>query len=197
MPTPGPEPAPAPPAAPGRPGRAAGFRLRPAVAADGAAIAGLYRRSFAATFGHRYPAAELAEFLALRSAEFFARAATDPAAAVILGFDSGARLAGYAWLGAHPLGAAIPDLVAARRWWALRHLYLELDARGSGLADRLLDAAIAESRARQMQDLYLTVLAENGRARRFYARRGFAEVGVYPYRLGQSVDTDHILRLAL
>lgn len=183
-----PEPAPAP---------APGWRLRRGVAADGGAIAGLYRRSFIATFGERYPPAELAEFLDARKAPYFAAACADPAAAVILGVDAAGQAGGYAWLGAHPLGAQIPALVAGRRWWALRHLYLQTAAQGTGLADQLMDAAIAESRARGRQDLYLTVLAENARARRFYARRGFADVGRYPYRLGHSVDTDHILRLEL
>ena len=61
----------------------------------------------------------------------------------------------------------------------------------------LLRASRLVARARGMQDLYLTVWVENHRARRFYDRHGFVEVGKYPYVVGSTVDDDRILRLIL
>ena len=64
-------------------------------------------------------------------------------------------------------------------------------------AQRLLDRAIAESRARHYQELYLTVFIDNHRARRFYDRNGFIEVGRHPFSVGDVVDDDRIMRLTL
>lgn len=179
-------------------GAAAGaYTLRRATAADGAAVADLYRRSFLATFGNLYPADDLHEFLSHATAGRFAGQCADAEGAVFLGENAQGELAGYALLGGHDLGRHAPELVAGQRWWALSQLYLDQSAQGSGLADLLMQAAIAESRARRMQVLYLTVLDTNARARRFYARHGFVEVGCYPYRLGRSIDDDRILRLML
>lgn len=50
-------------------------------------------------------------------------------------------------------------------------LYVLAEAQGSGVADALLERSIGSA------DCLLWVLAGNGRARAFYARNGFAEMG--------------------
>lgn len=57
----------------------------------------------------------------------------------------------------------------------LNELYLGPDHRGSGLADALVDAAEAHARAQDlpMDRLVLDVDPDNGRAYRFYEKRGF------------------------
>ena len=37
----------------------------------------------------------------------------------------------------------------------------------------------------------------NHRARRFYERYGFEEIGVYTFMVGDHADEDHLMRLAL
>ena len=62
--------------------------------------------------------------------------------------------------------------------------------RGAGVADALLDAALAWVR-RQADGgtLLLHVHEDNARARAFYRRRGFAETGVrVPYSLDETTD---------
>ncbi|MDI5934146.1 GNAT family N-acetyltransferase [Halomonas kalidii] len=48
------------------------------------------------------------------------------------------------------------------------------DSRGKGLADMLLDAVILLARKRGMKKVRLEVKRENGRALRFYEKRGFS-----------------------
>jgi len=170
------------------------FRLRRAVPADAAAVCNLFHSSFTATFGHLYPPEELAGFLAECSEQRFAEELSSPDFAVMLGEpDEGSRrLLGYCTLGPQDLG-----IDNDRRWWVLRQLYLEEDAKGIGLAQALMDWALGESRARSMEDLYLTVWVENHRARRFYDRQGFIEVGTYAFKVGNSIDDDRILKLTL
>jgi RimJ/RimL family protein N-acetyltransferase len=60
-----------------------------------------------------------------------------------------------------------------------------------------MDWVIGEARARGAQELYLSVFTDNHRARRFYARYGFEEVGPYQFMVGTHADNDIILRLPL
>ena len=171
--------------------------IRLARAGDEAAVAALFRDSFAATFSGLYPPAELAAFLAGQGPEQFRRCCTAADHALFLGEGTAGELLGYAWLGPYDLDLYIPDLLAGRHWWTMRQLYLREQAKGSGLADALMAHAIDEARARRFEELLLTVWIGNHRARRFYERHGFHEVGKYPYRVGNTVDDDRILRLPL
>lgn len=50
-------------------------------------------------------------------------------------------------------------------------------ARGRGVADALVNAVICWARAQQIAKLSLEVMEDNGRARAFYQRHGFADQG--------------------
>ena len=173
------------------------FLLRPAGAADAPAIASLFRESFALTFQHLYPTGEMEGFLAEQSPAHFAACCTAADHAVFLGETLEGELLGYCLLGPYDLDRHIPDLLAGRRWWTMRQLYLQEAAKGSGLADALMARALDEARARGAEELLLTVWIGNHRARRFYERHGFAEVGKYPFVVGHIVDDDRILRRSL
>ena len=45
--------------------------------------------------------------------------------------------------------------------------------------------------------MLLSVYIDNHRARRFYERYGFEEVGRHQFRIGDMIDDDRIMRLAL
>ena len=73
----------------------------------------------------------------------------------------------------------------------LYQLYLGEAAKGSGVADALMEWAYAKARALGGDTLYLSVFAENHRARRFYDRHGFVEVGPYEFMVGDHADDGH------
>jgi GNAT superfamily N-acetyltransferase len=166
--------------------------LRRATADDAPAVRDLFCRSFTATFGHLYPPQELADWLAGCSLERFMQECGGADHACMLGIATDGRLLGYCTLGPQDL-----PVTSDRPWWVLRQLYLEEEAKGTGLAHALLAWAIAEARARGFSDLCLTVWIDNHRARRFYERHGFEEIGRYAFRVGSTVDDDRILRRAL
>ena len=60
-----------------------------------------------------------------------------------------------------------------------------------------MDWATGAARETGASDVLLSVWVDNARARAFYARRGFVEVGAYVFRVGDHADDDRILRLAL
>ena len=78
--------------------------------------------------------------------------------------DAGGRLAGF--------GSAGPSRDEdAPTEWELYAVNLASHARGTGVADRLVDRLLGD------RDATLWVIEGNGRARAFYARRGFVDEG--------------------
>jgi ribosomal protein S18 acetylase RimI-like enzyme len=61
-------------------------------------------------------------------------------------------------------------------------MYVRGTARGAGLADALLEALVDHA-AREVEQIQLTVNAENARAIKFYERHGFRPIGRIPRSL--------------
>jgi len=59
---------------------------------------------------------------------------------------------------------------------ALRKMFLHRDARGSGLAQALLDTALDQAQAQGLPGLWLGTLPHMAAAHRFYARNGFRRI---------------------
>jgi GNAT superfamily N-acetyltransferase len=157
---------------------------------DAALLTDLFERVFCETFAHLYDPADLAAFLSGHGEPEWREQLSDPTFAVRLAEDGAG--AGYAKLGplrlpVEPGGAAVE----------LRQLYILAQWRGSGVAASLMDWTIAEARRRSAAELYLSVYTDNPRARRFYDRYGFEEVGPYKFMVGNQADEDVIMRLAL
>lgn len=79
----------------------------------------------------------------------------------------------------------------------LQQLYVAGEWHGKGVADRLMQWALEKAASDGAPEIYLTVFDHNERAKRFYARFGFREVGRCTFRLGARVDDDRIWRLCL
>ncbi|MBV9883924.1 MAG: GNAT family N-acetyltransferase [Sphingomonadaceae bacterium] len=164
---------------------------RNAVPADAAALDALFDESFTETFGHLYAPEDLALFLSRFSLEDWARELADPDIAFRVG-EVGGVLAGYAKLG--PVTLPVTPAGAAAE---LSQLYLRKAWHGAGIAQTLMDWVLETARGRGAEELYLSVFTENHRARRFYARYGFEEVGPYIFMVGNHADQDIILRARL
>ena len=165
--------------------------LRNPTVADAEAIATLMADCFTATFGPLYDPADLASFLDALTVERWRAELADPAFAFLLAEDDDAAV-GFAKLGPHSL-----PVTPAGAMIELRQLYLRGSQQGSGLAARMMDWVIATARARGAGELFLSVYVDNHRARRFYERYGFEEIGVYTFMVGDHADEDHLMRLTL
>jgi GNAT superfamily N-acetyltransferase len=166
-------------------------RWRDADRSDALALAELGRDTFVETFGHLYRPDDLALFLETHNAADWAAEIADPACAVRIGEADG-RLVAYAKVGP-------PKLPFATGAGAieLRQFYIRGPWQGRGLADPLMNWALAEARHRGADAMYLSVFTDNHRARKFYARHGFAEVGPYAFMVGSHADEDIVMRLEL
>lgn len=100
---------------------------------------------------------------------------------------------GYAKL--TPLRAPAPD--PREGALELQQIYVLSSWHGKGVAEQLMGWAVDAAHEAGAPELYLTVFDHNERAKRFYARRGFAEVGSCTFTLGDRVDDDRVWRKSL
>ena len=164
---------------------------RDATPADLAAVDALFRASFTATFGPLYAPDDLADFLAKFTPAAWGAELAQPDLAIRLAEEDGA-LIGFAkvsdpTLPVEPTGPALE----------LRQLYLSDAAKGRGVADALMAWVIEQARSRGAGELFLSVYVDNHRAKAFYARYGFTDVGKYEFPVGRHLDEDRLMRLEL
>jgi diamine N-acetyltransferase len=158
---------------------------------DAAAIDRIFRTSFCDTFAHLYRPEDLEAFLSKFTLEAWTAQLGDECYQFRVAEADG-EIIGFVKLGP-------PELPVQRNGPAieLRQLYILHEWRGQGAAQALIDWALAEAKARGGQELYLTVYTENWRARRFYEKCGFVEVGPYKFMVGEQADEDIIMRASL
>ena len=165
---------------------------RTARAADAPALADMGRRCFAETFGAHFPAADMALHLERKfGSGALAREFTDPALTIRMAEAEGEPIA-YLKLG--PIGLEVPHEPEARE---IRQLYALAPWQGAGVAASLMDWAVEAARADGVPALYLSVWEKGDRAIAFYRKHGLETVGVAPFRLGNTVYQDPVMRLAL
>jgi ribosomal protein S18 acetylase RimI-like enzyme len=158
---------------------------------DAAALADLHRRSFVETFGHLYRPEDLEAFLSRLSEEGFRVELVDGEHQVRFAEADGEPVA-FVKLGPITLPAR-----PARPALEFRQLYVLRPWQGAGIAQELTDWALALARRRGAEEVYLSVWAENDRAKAFYRRYGFAYVGPYKFMVGEQADEDEIWKLDL
>lgn len=169
------------------------LQIRLAVAADAPALAAFGAKTFLATFGHLYPVEDQEYFIAARySVERTLQDIQDPTRQVTV-VCRGDDLVAFLDCGTLTLPVEAPEPSALE----LYRLYLDEDQKGTGLVHRLMEIALAWARSKEAAALYLGVWSQNERAKRLYAKYGFEIVGAYHFKVGNTLDDERILRLAL
>lgn len=175
----------------------ADFTVEAPVLADAPALSAMAQASFCDTFAYRnYPADDLAGFLAsAMGPERYAAQIADPAYALRVARDSSNEIIGFIKMGPNDLPLVDGDEKDTVR--ELHQLYLLPAAKGTGMADFLMNWGLEWARTEGARSLYLSVYCENIRAQKFYARHGFREVGQNPFWVGNTCDDDRIWRRTL
>lgn len=164
---------------------------RDATTTDAEVIAALFADCFTTTFGALYAPHNLALFLSQQSASAFAEQLADRDFAFRLAEEDG-QMVGFLKLGPPDLPGDTPPHTIE-----LRQLYVLPAWQGAGVAAALTDWSFDEARRRAKRHLQLSVFIDNPRARRFYEKRGFVEVGEYTFMVGDHEDDDRVMRVAL
>lgn len=163
------------------------IRWRRAVAGDAQALSILGSATFLASFAHDHPGdALLAHVRSAHSESFYQAAIADPSQLLLIGETPLSAPVGYAML-------TPPDLPVdcdGRHDVEVKRFYLLGGWQGGGHADMLMDLLAAESRNRGARRMLLAVYPQNERARRFYARHGFEEIGETVFMVGETPFRD-------
>jgi GNAT superfamily N-acetyltransferase len=164
-------------------------RIRLAVPADAAALAEFAARMFSDTFGAENDPADLKAHL--ETAYGLAQQSREIASPdyITLIAESGSVIAGYAQVrrSAPPAAVAHPHPVEIYRF------YVDTPWHGSGLARRLMDAALDAALDLGGAVAWLSVWERNPRARAFYAKCGFIDVGETTFMVGADRQRDRVL----
>ncbi|RAK58605.1 GNAT family N-acetyltransferase [Phenylobacterium hankyongense] len=164
--------------------------IRRAGSADAEALAEIGARTFSETFGHLYPPADLARFLAEAYGLERTRAdLADPAKASWIVEAADGQVVGLALAG--PCALPHPDITPS--CGELKRLYLLKAHQNGGLGGRLFAQAMTWLQGGGPRNVWIGVWSENYGAQRFYARHGFSKAGEYGFEVGDTIDREFIL----
>lgn len=167
--------------------------IRRAAPSDAESLARFAARTFADTFAHANTADDMALHLTKTySPEQQLDAILDPAVDVLV-VEDGEHLAGYAQLRDAPAPDCVGDHPAIEIW----RFYVDRPWHGRGVAQSLMAASIDAARTRGARVVWLSVWSLNERAKSFYMRAGFRQVGMTTFVLGTDVQDDWVMAMTL
>lgn len=165
------------------------FVIRRATFTDATRLAELGARTFRDTFAADNRPEDIEAYLASHySPDLQERELTEASNCFLLAEAEGTP-AGYALL----TETAPEGGVVGSRPLQVARLYVDKPFLGAGVGAALMRRCIDEARARGHDVLWLGVWDRNFRARAFYARWGFAEVGEMEFLLGSDLQRDLVL----
>jgi ribosomal protein S18 acetylase RimI-like enzyme len=163
--------------------------LRSATACDIPALSRLGIDSFVAKFGHLYRNEDLAAYLAEAHSETSVAAELANPDRLYQIAEQDDALIGYCKLG---LIGGFPEHARGTQIIELKQLYTAPNATGQGIGAALMDWALAEARARGVDEMQLSVWSGNDGAQRFYARYGFVKVAEVNFWVGSHRDDEFL-----
>ncbi len=165
------------------------MQIRPAVAADAATLAELARRTFFDTFASTNDATDMALYLAKAyGVDQQTREIGDRDITTLL-VEEGGIVVGYAQVRSGHTPECVTEPAAIELW----RFYIDKAWHGRGIAKPLMEAVRAEARRRGARTLWLGVWERNDRARAFYAKCGFSDVGSHIFLFGTDPQTDLVM----
>lgn len=163
--------------------------IRLGAPADAAGLADLAARTFRETFSDGTSPDDMAAHLAESYGETQqGRELRDPALTTLL-VEDGDQLVGYAQLREGPAPACVSGEVPIELW----RFYVDRQRHGQGIAQRLMQRVDDEAHRIGSKTMWLGVWEHNHRAKAFYGKCGFVDVGAHEFMVGSDAQTDRIL----
>jgi diamine N-acetyltransferase len=155
------------------------------------ALCAMARECFADSFAHLFDREAFAQFLDAAYGEggSMSRELLDPAIEW-LAAEAAGQVVGYAKL--RPLVAPAPH--PQKGALELQQIYVLRQWQGRGVGEHLMRWALERAQALGAPEIYLTVFDHNERAKRFYIRHGFGEVGHCRFQMGNRTYDDRVWR---
>jgi diamine N-acetyltransferase len=163
--------------------------IRAGVVSDATALAELAARTFRETFA----AGNRPEDMALHIAQSYGTSQqrselVDPGIATLL-VEVDGELAGYAQLRSGVAPACVTGEAPLELW----RFYIAQPWHGRGVAQELMRRVESEAYQRGGLTLWLGVWERNERAKAFYHKNGFVDVGSHVFLVGTDAQTDRIV----
>ena len=165
------------------------FAIRRATPSDAAPLAAFAERMFRETFGADNDPQHLAAHLAATFGPARQQAELESPGIVTLLMQRGGDLAGYAMVQRH----APPPCVADRTSVELWRFYVDRPWHGTGAAAQLMGTVRQVAAELGATSIWLSVWERNPRARAFYRKSGFEDVGAADFWVGGDCQKDRIL----
>ena len=167
--------------------------IRRATPSDAILLAELGARTFSETFAADNNPEDMAAYLAASfSPERQAAELSDPLSTFLIAEVEGSA-AGYAMV--RP--GEIPEQVSGERPIELVRLYVAREWQGRGVGPALMQACMDEARRQDFRTVWLGVWEHNHRARAFYSKWNFHEVGAHVFQLGIDPQNDILMERAV
>jgi ribosomal protein S18 acetylase RimI-like enzyme len=168
------------------------FSLRPGRTGDASALAEFGARAFRDTFAAHNRAEDMDAYVSLAYGERQqSEELADPRVSVIVAESAEGAMIGYAIVRQVP--EETPPCVTGERPVELTRIYVDHGWHGQGVGESLMRGVMERARERGAETVWLGVWEHNARARAFYARWGFREVGEHPFALGADIQRDLLL----
>jgi diamine N-acetyltransferase len=169
------------------------IRVRRAGADDSELLAELGAHTFHAAYAENTRPESLAAFIeSAFGASHQAAELSEPGVVFFIAEVRGMAV-GYVKLQA---GVSVPGISAVNPM-ELGRIYTSPEWYGRGIGTRLMQTCIDEARQNGHDVLWLGVWEHNPRARVFYRKWGFVEVGAHRFFLGDEPQTDILMQRAL
>ena len=163
--------------------------IRAGVTTDASSLAELAARTFRETFEAENRPHDMALHIAHAYGTFQQeRELVDPDIATLL-VEVDGHLAGYAQLRSGVPPACVTEEEPVELW----RFYIAQSWQGRGVAQALMRRVESEAYRRGGRTLWLGVWERNERAKAFYHKNGFTDVGSHVFMLGTDAQTDRIL----
>lgn len=163
--------------------------IRPGAAGDATSLAELAARTFQETFAADNRPEDMALYLASAyGTSQQQNELIDPDITTLLAEVDG-RLAGYAQL----RSGEAPECVAGDSPIELWRFYVAQSWHGRGVAHALMRHVELEAARRSARTMWLGVWEHNSRAKAFYGKNGFVDVGSHVFMVGTDAQTDRIM----
>jgi GNAT superfamily N-acetyltransferase len=164
--------------------------VRHGTASDDALLAELGARTFRDTFATDNTPEDMATYLAEAfTPEKQAAELADPCSSFLIA-EIGGVAVGYARL----KDGVPPACITGPRPIELARIYAEKSWLGHGVGAALLRACLDEATRRGHGAVWLGVWERNVRARAFYQKWGFVEVGTQVFQLGRDLQNDVVMQ---
>jgi diamine N-acetyltransferase len=168
-------------------------KIRYAAPADNTLLAELGAQTFYETFAAANTPKDMAAYLAASfSPARQAAELADPASTFLIAENNDAAI-GYARLKVSQPAAG----VTGARPIEIVRLYARKAWLGQGMGARLMQACLDEAVKQGCDTVWLDVWEQNARARAFYHKWGFVEVGTQLFQLGSDLQHDLILQRSI